>query len=74
MKLSFKKHSPRERHFRDYKYFDLTKFKNNLKEKLSQGISNHKSFETTFTEVLNKHAPLRNKFLELIMFHTLQKS
>ena len=30
MKMSFKKHSPIERHYRDYKYFDRSKFKNNL--------------------------------------------
>ena len=29
-KMSFKKHSPTERHYRDYKYFDQTEFKNNL--------------------------------------------
>ena len=34
MKMSFKKHSPIERHYRDYRYFDRTKFKNNLNEKL----------------------------------------
>ena len=63
MKISFKKHSPIERNHRDYKYFDRTRFKNNLKEKLSEGISNYESFETTFIEVLNKHAPVRKKFL-----------
>ena len=52
-----------QRHYRDYKHFDRTKFKNNLNEKLSEGISNYKSFETTFIEVLNKHAPLRKKLL-----------
>ena len=61
MKISFKKHSPIERHYRDYKFFDWTKFKNNLNEKLSEGISNNESFETTFIEVLNKHAPLKKK-------------
>ena len=30
VKMSFKKHSPIERHYRDYKYFDQTEFKNNL--------------------------------------------
>ena len=50
--MSFKKHSPIERHYRDYKYFDRTKFKNNLNEKLSEGISNHESFKTTLIEVL----------------------
>ena len=61
MKMSFKKHSPIERHYRDYKYFDWTKFKNNLNKNLSKGISNDKSFETTFIEVLKKHAPLKKK-------------
>ena len=63
MKMSFKKHSPIERHHRNYKYFDRTKFKNNLNEKLSEVISNYESFETTSIEMLNKHAPLRKKFL-----------
>ena len=48
VKMSFKKHSPIKRHYRDYKYLDKTKFKNNLNEKLSEGISNCESFETTF--------------------------
>ena len=47
----------------DYKYFDRTRFRNNLKKKLSEGISNYESFETTLIEELNKHAPLRKKFL-----------
>ena len=63
MKMSFKKHFPIERHYRDKKYFDRTKFKNNLKEKLREGISNYESFETIFIEVLNKHASLRKIFL-----------
>ena len=45
------------------KYFDQTKFENNLNEKLSEGISNYKSFETTFIQVLKEHVPLKNKFL-----------
>ena len=63
MKMSFKKHSPIERHYRDYKYFDRTKFKNNLNEKLIEDISNYESFETTFIEALNQHAPLRKNLL-----------
>ena len=59
MKMSFKKHSPAEKRYTDYKYFDRSKFKNNLNE----GISNYESFETTFIEVLNRHAPLRKKLL-----------
>ena len=34
IKMSFKKHSPTERHHRDYKYIDRARFKNNLNEKL----------------------------------------
>ena len=63
MEMSFKKHSPIERHYKDYKYFDRSTFKNNLNEKVSEGISNYESFETTFIEVLNKHTPLRKKLL-----------
>ena len=59
----FKKHSPIERHNREYKYFDQTKFKNNLNEKLNKDIFNYESFETDFIEVLNKYASLRKKFL-----------
>ena len=58
MKMLFKKHSPIERHYRHYKYFDRTKFKNNLNEKLSEGISNYESFKTTFIELVKKYAPL----------------
>ena len=71
VKMSFKKHSPIKRHYRDFKYFDQTKFKNNLNEKLSEGISNCESFETTFIEVLNKHAPLFLRANHAL--HTLQK-
>ena len=63
MKMSFKKYSPIERHYRNYKYFDRTESKNNLNEKLREGIFNNESFRTTFIEVLNKHAPLRETFL-----------
>ena len=74
MKMSFKKHSPKKRHYRDCKCFDQTKFENNLNEKWSEIISNYESFGTTFIEVLNKHAPSRKRnSIELIMLHTLQK-
>ena len=63
MKMSFRKHSPIERHYRDYIYFDPSKFKNTLNGKSSEGISNCESFETTFIEVLNKRAPLRKKLI-----------
>ena len=63
MEMFFKKHCPIERHYTDYKYFDRTKLKNSLNEKLIEGISNYESFKATFIEVLNKHAPLKKKLL-----------
>ena len=54
-----------KRHYRDYKYFDQIKFKNKLNKNFSEGISDYEPYETTFTEVLNKHAPLARKFLRL---------
>ena len=59
IKMSFKKHSPIERHYRDYKYFDQTKFENNRNEKLNAAISNYQSLETFFIQLLNKYALLR---------------
>ena len=41
MKMSLKKHFPMERYYRDYKYFDQTRFKNNLNENLVECISNY---------------------------------
>ena len=61
MKMSFKKHSSAERRYRDYKYFDQTKLKNNLNEKLSEGIFNYESFETTFSEILNNACSIKKE-------------
>ena len=62
MVITVMKHFPIERNYRNWKYFDQTKFKNNLIEKFVEGISNYESFETAFIEVLNNHASLRKKF------------
>ena len=56
-KASFQKSKPKKILYRNYKTFDISTFKNVLKVKL-QSI---KSYE--FLEVLNKHAPLKRKFL-----------
>ena len=63
MKMLFKEDCLIERHYRDYKYFDQTRFENNLNETFLIVISNYELFETTFIEVLNKHTPLRKKYL-----------
>ena len=62
MKMTFEKHYSIERHYRNYRYFDQPRFKNDLKEKLSAGITNYESFETIFIEVLNKNVRLTKKF------------
>ena len=49
LEMTFKKHSPKERHYRGYIYFGETKFNNNLKEKLTEVITN---YESIFIEVL----------------------
>ena len=78
MTMSLKEHSPIERHYRDFKYFDQNKFENKLNKKLSACIANYESFETTFTEVLNEHSPLQKKFLRanqaLFMVEALRKA
>ena len=77
MKMSFKKQSATERHYWDCKYFEQAELKNNLNEKISEGISNYESFETTFIEVLSKHASLEKKFVRandaLYITKTLRK-
>lgn len=49
----FKKHSTIERQYRNYKSFDQTKCKKDLKEKLTAIISNYESFENVFIEVMS---------------------
>lgn len=46
------KHFPIEKHYRDYKYFHQTKFKNDLQEKLSPGLTGYQSFENIFSEII----------------------
>ena len=49
----FKKHSTIARQYRNYKSFDQTKGKKDLKEKLTAIISNYESFENVFIEVMS---------------------
>ncbi len=66
MKTTFRKSKPKEVTYRDYKYFDAEVFKNDLKIALQRNrLSNNKCtvFEDVFLEVLNKHAPLKNKII-----------
>ena len=50
--------------FRDYKKFDAIIFSDCLKEAISnQAIDSFKSFQDLFINILNKHAPLKKKFV-----------
>ena len=62
-KTNFKKSSPKEHVYRDYKNFDRLTFKKGLEEKLNQQINEYKNFEQIFLEVVNTHAPIKRKLL-----------
>ena len=63
LKVNFTKLAPKKYVYRDYKNFDNKTFCNVLKTKLIDTICNYESFESIFTEVLNKFAPLKTKIL-----------
>ena len=62
LKTKFEKEKPREVYYRDYKRFNEVVFKNDLKTYLHMGIS-YEVFEDVFLEILEKHAPMKKKFV-----------
>ena len=62
LKATFQKSKPKEILYRNHKNFDISTFKNILRIKL-QSSKSYESFEQVFLEVLNNHAPLKEKFL-----------
>ena len=62
-KTTFHKNPPKEIFYRDYKKFDQDLFREELAEKLYGCDSCYDTFEKIFINVLNKHAPLKKKFL-----------
>ena len=58
-KTTFPKTKPKEIIYRNYKTFNQSIFKNELKQKLQAQKASYKDFELTFLEVLNAHAPLK---------------
>ena len=61
MKSTFQKAPPKVILYRDMKKFDKVAFKAELKEKLDKiDPTSYLSFENTFTEMLDKHAPAKN--------------
>ena len=63
-KTTFVKSKPKELSYRDYKHFDHECFEKDLKYALStfEKIT-YQEFEKTFIEILNKHAPMKNKLV-----------
>ena len=77
-KMTFHKNPPKEIYYRDYKKFDQDLFREELAEKLYGYDSCYDIFEEIFINVLNKHAPLKKKFLRAnhvpYMTKTLRKA
>ena len=68
LKTSIVKNKPREIQYRNYKYFDSSKFIRDLKEVFSREyVDSFSKFDDIFLKVLNRHAPLKRKCLGLIM-------
>ena len=62
-KTTFPKTKPKEIIYRNYKTFNQSIFKTELKQKLQAQKASYKDFELTFLEVLNTHAPLKKKVI-----------
>ena len=61
LKTTFPKVPPKIIEYRDYKKFIQKDFHKELKAKLRLNIVNYVSFEETFLDILNKHAPIKKK-------------
>ena len=60
LKNTFPKAKPKVVHYRDYKNFVLCNFGEELKSRLENEVGgNYAKFETTFLQILDKHAPLK---------------
>ena len=58
LKTTFQKVKAKEIVYRNFKQFDMNKFKNDIREKL-RSVNNYETFESDFLNVLNIHAPLK---------------
>ena len=61
---TFPKVRPKQIVYRKFKNFDLNNFKNEIRTKM-QLIDQYETFEEEFLKVLNKHAPLKKKFIRV---------
>ena len=62
LKSTFPKVRPKQTVYRKFKNFDLNNFKNEIRTKMHL-IDKYETFEEEFLKVLNKHAPLKKKFI-----------
>ena len=66
LKTTFPKQDPSIINYRNYKNFDQTTFKKDLRNELGNmdaSNTNYGALETAFDKVLNKHAPLKKKYV-----------
>ena len=64
LKTTFPKAQPKIIYYRDYKNFDLSMFRNELRLELRKNEDQgYFHFEVTFLRVLEKHAPMKQKVL-----------
>ena len=66
LKTTFPKQGPTVINYRNYKNFNEIAFRNDPREELERIESsdlNYSSFETTFDKVLDKHAPVKKKYV-----------
>ena len=66
LKSFFHKQEPVTINYRDYKSFNKNNFQSELMNKLNEGHTydtNYEIFETIFMDLLNKHAPMKVKYV-----------
>ena len=63
LKSSFIKLKAREMYYRDYKNFSTNSFGEGLTLSLDRRNKGFDSFEDTFLKTLNRHAPIKKKFV-----------
>ena len=66
LKTTFPKQGPTVINYRNYKNFNELAFKNDLREELRRiepSDLSYSSFETIFDKVLDKHAPVKKKYV-----------
>ena len=62
LKTTFQKVKAKEIVYRNFKQFDMNRFKNDIREKL-RSVNNYETFESEFLNVLNIHASLKKKVI-----------